>query len=656
MNFLGRVVKPRVYLLFLYLVSAAWCLSGCTSSTGGEPTGPNLNDNATPSNANANSGAASNDNIDSGPPINENVGAPSGNANANSPVNANDNAFLAEDQTPGACCLANGGCIMQTRNACDGAFAGPGVECCADSCEVSPFLDEAIQRGIVYRALFPRPGPDIVPGSGIGFIDLDGDGDSDMMVIGRVGDGMIGVFENDGRGNFTDRSADTGIVGDIQARALCAGDYDADGDFDVYISCWEAPNLLLRNEGAFRFRDVTAEAGVANTGFGAGCSWGDYDGDGWLDLYTTDYGIDQPNRLFRNRGDGTFVELASALGVASGRRSMQGAFLDYDTDGDMDLYVANDLMGFVCPSCCNELYRNDGGFFVHVPDDTGANACLNSMCIAVGDVDNNQRLDLFFTDDSLPPGNILILGQDDGTFVNASTEAGVNPMGNIGWGATFFDYDNDGYEELFVTYNVSSNEFYENNGSFPLLNEAYRLGLDDPGQSYCTALADVDGDGDLDLALWNRQENIKLYINQEGHKRRWVKFIVLGEGRNLHAIGATVTIQAGGLGQIRHLMGGNNFKGHDANELHFGLNTVRTIDEIRVLWPGGAARTLHDYPANQTWKLYPPGRMGDANGDGVIGSDDRAWLEQCRGVVRPGCEMMDLNGDGNINDADANAL
>jgi hypothetical protein len=574
------------------------------------------------------------------------------NANTNTDENTNDNTVADDDLTPGACCLPDESCTVTTREVCDGAFVGGGAECSETSCEVSAFTDEAIQRGISYVVIFPRPGPDIVPGSGIGFLDLDGDDDPDLMVLGHISDGLVGVFENDGHGRFSDRSAESGIVPDILARGLAAADYDADGDLDVYLSCWTAANVLLRNDGGFHFTDVTAVAGVGHVGLGSGCTWGDYDGDGWLDLYVSDYGLGMPNRLYRNRGDGSFVDVADTLSVTSLRRTMQALFVDYDGDADADLYVANDLLGGVCPKCCNELYRNDGGHFTLVPAETGANACLNSMCIAVGDVDNNLALDMFFTDDSLPPGNILILNQGDGTFIDASTQAGINPRGLIGWGGTFFDYDNDGYEELFVTYNSAPNQFFENDGEFPLLDVAPWLGLDDPGQSYCTALADVDADGDPDLALWNRQENLRLYINNEGQKRRWVKFSVVGEGPNTMGIGATVTINAGGRRQIRHLMAGNNFKGQDSSELHFGLNTARTVDEILVVWPDGTTRRLTNYAGNQTWKLFPPARLGDANGDGVVGADDRAVLETCKGAVRPGCEMMDIDGDGDVDDSD----
>jgi hypothetical protein len=633
--------------------------TGCAPTTGGAGGGGNT--------ANQNSVTATNDNdspepdemTGNGNSTNANTNEPDvpmENANANESVDSQNDNMINDDLTLGPCCLPDGTCTLAVREQCNGAFVGGGAACSATSCVASPFVDEAMQRGIVYTALFPRGEPDVVPGSGIAFADFDGDEDIDMMVLGKIGDGMVGVFENDGRGYFTDRSADSGIVPNTLMRGVAAGDYDADGDLDVYLSFWTVPNALMRNDGDFHFTDVTAEAGVANTGKASGCSWGDYDGDGWLDLAVSDYGIDDlPNRLFHNLGNGAFEEVGAAKGVTTGRRSMQVTFFDYDTDGDMDLYVANDLMGFLCPTCCNEMYRNDNGNFTHLPDESGANVCLNSMTITIGDVNNDLNLDMFFTDDSLPPGNILILGQGDDRFVDASTEAGVNPMGSIGWGAVFFDYDNNGHEDLYVTYNVSVNEFYVNNGAFPLTESAFEAGLDIRGQSYCVAVADIDDDGDQDLALWDRQKNIHLFVNKEGQKRRWVKFRMIGEGRNTHAVGATVSISAGGLDQVRHLVAGANLKSQDSNILHFGLNLERIVDEIRILWPGGTGRTLQNYPGNQTWKLYPPSRLGDADGDGAVGAEDREFLTACMGQVRPGCEMMDLDGDGDVDAADAAA-
>lgn len=643
-------MSVRKYLVVGMIVAALVQVchtSGCSSSPGG---GGNVNDNSV-DNTNDNVPDNTNDNtVDN---ANDNV---VDNTNDNTTDNENENDNVDPDTIPSACCAGDGSCTTATRDECDGAFVSGGAPCGPTSCAVSPFTDEALDRGLSYQALFPRGAPDVVPGSGLAFLDLDNDRDFDLVALGHIGDGKVGVFEADGKGRFTDRSADAAIAPSTLARGICAADYDDDGDVDLYLSHWEEPNRLIRNDGGFRFTDVTSTAGVATSGHGAGCAWGDYDGDGWLDLYTTNYLLDQPNKLFHNLGDGTFEEVGEALGVHSNRRGMQAAFIDFDEDGDQDLYVANDLLGGQCPTCCNEMYINNGtGTFTKAGDDSGANACLNSMCIAIGDVNNDQTLDMFFTDDSLPPGNILILNQGDGTFVDSSDDAGVRTQNIIGWGGMFIDFDNDAHEELFVTYNTDKNRFFENDGAFPLYDVAAELDLDDEGQSYCTATSDVDNDGDLDFVLWNRQEMLKLYINNEGQKRRWVKFEVVGEGHNKRAVGALVKITAGGVGQIKGVMGFNNFKGMDEARLHFGLDTARVVDRVDVLWPGGATRTLRNYPGNQSWTLYPPSRLGDADGDGTIDEADRAALDACRGVLRPGCEAMDIDGNAVINNADQTA-
>jgi len=643
-----RFMSASMVLVMVCLCAAAL---RCTPAPGGGGSG-NTNDNTV---GNANDNANANDNTPSN--TNDNVpGNTNDNASGNTNGNGNDNVAVNDDLIPSACCLSDGSCTIATRDACEGAFVGGRAPCSATSCDASAFTNESVERGLSYQVIFPRGEPDVVPGSGIAFVDLDGDGDSDVVVLGHVSDGVVGVFESDGQGHFTDRSADSGIAASTLARGVAAADYDDDGDIDLYFSHWEEPNRLYRNDGGFHLTDVTDTAGVGTSGHGSGSSWGDYDGDGWLDLYTTNYLLDVPNRLYHNKGDGTFEQVAEALGVESNRRGMQAAFFDFDGDADMDLYVANDLLGGVCPTCCNEMYLNNGdGTFTKAGDETGANACLNSMCIAIGDVNNDQTLDMFFTDDSLPPGNILILNQGDGTFSDGSVEAGIKTTGIIGWGGTFFDYDNNGHLDLFVTYNTAEDHFFENKGTFPLQEVAAELGLNEEGQSYCTAWADVDNDGDLDMALWVRQQFLKLYINNEGQKRRWVKFNIVGEGHNRFGIGTTVKISAGGLLQVRELIGNNGFKGMDESRLHFGLNTARVVDDIEVIWPGGHTRTLHNYPGNQTWTLYPPGRMGDADGNGAIDASDRAVLDACRGAVTPGCEMMDLDGNGTINDTDAAA-
>ncbi len=543
-------------------------------------------------------------------------------------------------EAEGACCSVTNVCSITTRTDCSDAFLGGGTDCDTATCGVSPFTEEAVARGVEYLVIF---GQGDEAGAGVAFLDVDEDGDDDLMTLGLAGTGNIGLFENDGTGVFTTRTDSTDAVSAQQARGIAAGDYDDDGDLDIYLSYWDEANVLLRNDGDFTFTDVTTTAGVGDDGPGGGSAWGDYDGDGLLDLYTTNWETDAPtaNKLYRNIGNGQFEDVSAAQGVDTVERSFQPAFVDYDGDADLDLYVANDIRGSDCGPSHNRLYRNDNGVFTDVSVASGANVCLNSMSIALGDVDNNLTLDMHFT--NLAPGNVLILNQGDGTFTDASAEAGIDVSGSIGWGSVFFDYDNDGYEELFVCNNNTPNRLYENDGTLPLTDVAASLDLDDAGATYCVAVGDIDNDGDLDMVVQNRQATIRLYINQEGHKRKWVKFRIIGEGANRMGIGTMVTISAGGKSQIRQLLAGNNYKSQNSRVVHFGLGGTNMVDNITVVWPGGTTRTLSNYSANETWTLYPPSQLG---------STDAALIADCQGTVRPGCEALDTDGDGDVDGDD----
>jgi len=548
----------------------------------------------------------------------------------------------------GACCLESGSCSVITRDECDGAFQGAATTCGPAACDSSPFTEEAGARGVNYRVVF---GAGDEAGSGVALIDLDNDGDADLVTLGRAGDGAVGVFQNDGTGNFTDRTGETGIAPAQNARGVSAGDYDDDGDLDLYLSQWNVPNVLLRNDGGLRFTDVTEEARVAGVGHGAGSAWADYDRDGRIDLYVANWEYTDRNFLYRNLGNGRFEEVAEALGVASRERTYQPVFIDYDGDADLDLYLSNDNRLSNCgPDHHNELFRNDGASFTDVSEETGADVCLNSMGAAVADYDRNLWPDLHFT--NLPPGNVLILNQGDGTFIDGSAQAGIDQFGDLGWGTIAFDYDHNGFEDLYVVFNNGVNRFYINQGSFPLTNMADQLGLDHLSESYCVASGDIDGDGDLDLVLSVRQEDIRIYVNNEGQKRRWVKFRIIGQGHDRGGIGTAVQIRTGEDRQVRHLLFGNNYKSQNETILHFGLDVARIVDEIEVVWPGGSTRTLRNYPVERIWTLYPPERLGDANNDGSVGDADRAALDGCQGPIRVGCEALDFDGSGVVDQTD----
>ncbi|TWT41858.1 ASPIC and UnbV [Phycisphaerae bacterium RAS1] len=519
-----------------------------------------------------------------------------------------------------------------------------------------PFTEEAVARGVDFsvRQYFNY-------GFAVTFADLDNDGDPDLVALGRE-NGHIGLYENDGTGHFVDRFDGSGIPAVVDSSGVVAGDYDSDGDLDLYLANWGAAgqaSLLLRNNGNFSFTDESALSGTNAIGPGSGCAWSDYDGDGRIDLlsamrYQSD-GTTTPTQLFRNLGGGKFLNTAPSVGLPATNKVFQVVFLDYDDDGDADLFFSNDK----CPTSgiTNKLYRNDGGTFVDVTASTHTGVCLESMGVAVGDFDGNGHSDLYAT--NTYAGNALLLNNGAGAFTESSVPCGVASF-VVGWGATIFDYDNDGFQELYVCDMEVENRLYDHDGVWPAQEIGVAAGVNDPGTSFCDAVADIDLDGDLDLAVCDSPGRVLLYINHEGETRDWVKFRVVGDGLNTFAIGAKVEILAGPKSQMREVhAGGNGFKGQNELTLHFGLGTQKVVDEVLVRWPGGGMRALHNLNANSTWTLYPDAALGDANGDDVVNLADYYAILDCRAAVGdllPGCEMMDFNGDGAVDATDLAAF
>ncbi len=511
------------------------------------------------------------------------------------------------------------------------------------------FTEESFARGVSHTAVSGYFG------HGVALPDLDNDGDPDLVLLGRS-DGVVGLYENDGTGNFINRSTGNGIPVLTAASSVIAGDYDDDGDLDLYIGNAHVANSLLRNDGGFSFTDVTVAAGVGDIGAATGCAWGDYDGDGWIDLFVanrTAEGSTVPSALYRNQGDGTFVDVLASvgLGAAADDWSYQAIFFDYDRDADADLYISNDKC-----EAKNRLFRNDGGTFTDVSVASGTDACIDSMGVATGDFDRNLYQDLYPT--NTPSGNPLYLNDPSGVFTDTSAAAGVT-SNLTGWCALFLDYDNDGYNELFVCNMFSPNRLYDHNGSWPCSEEAAFLAIDDPFEfTYGGAAGDIDLDGDPDLIVTNSPGPVRMYINQEGTTGHYVKFKVVGESPNRFAIGARVNLLTAGVNQEAEVLaGGNGFKGQNDLLLHFGTGADRFNERVQITWPDGTFREINDMLGDRTWTLYPPSMLGDADLDGDQDLSDAVEFEACYTgtvpwVLLEGCEQMDLDSDGDVDDAD----
>ncbi len=502
-------------------------------------------------------------------------------------------------------------------------------------------------------------------GSGLAWGDFDGDGWPDLFLVNHPGivptPGWTPtgnrLFRNQGDGTFEDVAARAGVA-DPGAFGMGATwvDYDGDGHVDLHVTC-RGPNRLFRNRGDGTFVDVAAAAGVADPGWGTGTAWGDYDRDGRIDFYLCNYvaydtagreaeflgaptaalsGYEvpftlnpnsydpQPNRLFRNRGDGTFEEVAERCGVANAEgRSFSAAFADLDGDGWLDLYVTNDVSA-------NRLYRNLGGeaapgepvAFIDLSAVTGTADPRGSMGLALHDVgattDTADDLpDLFFTNWvsqenafyqslRLPGGGFEY--RDRARALRLG-ELSIEP---VGWGCAVVDLDLDGRGDLAVV-NGSTLERTDH----PLLLRAEPLFLfvaEDGGfrdvaplagaataAPYCSrglAAADYDGDGDSDLAVAINQGEPLLLRNDTAPLGRHSLALRLA-GTAAQCFGARIEIHAAGRRQLRWWGADVSYLSQHAAELTIGLGTATTADKVVVHWTDGTVTETVNVPAGR---------------------------------------------------------
>lgn len=486
----------------------------------------------------------------------------------------------------------------------------------ADATAALSFRDVSAEAGLAHHRV---PGIEMFAGQAWG--DFDNDGWADLYVTDPSGPNTL--YRNNGDGSFSTADlAPTVALPQAYSQGAIFADYDNDGWKDLFVANW-GQNMLFHNENGRAFRDVTAAAGLAgNEANSKTASWGDFDGDGWLDLYIANWSCypkcgrqldGESDKLYHNNGDGAFADVTDWLGGGTTGAGFVASFVDFDNDGDLDIYLVNDA--FVNP-VGNKLWRNDGpgcrGWcFSQIAKEAGADAKVFGMGLASGDYDNDGDTDFYFSN----VGPMTLLQQEAGRFSNVAAAAGVQAPTLIAWGAVFLDYDNDGWRDLYLAVSdttnhrdVAANQLFRNQGDGGFLPVACSTAATDVRMSIGAAAADYDQDGWVDLLVGNMDEGYRLYRNQgaEDSENHWLALELVGGGPvNRDAVGARVQVTANGVTQMQDVIAGSSVGAGNELALYFGLAAAPTAD-LRVRWPDGSEQTFEDVQADRRYRLgYP---------------------------------------------------
>jgi len=469
------------------------------------------------------------------------------------------------------------------------------------------YLDVAPSQGLDFLIPSqPMPfGSEV--GSGVSFFDFDGDGWDDLTFC-NTNDSLIFYRNVDG---VLQRMPSL-LFGAGQVKQVLWVDLDNDGDKDLFITTYNGPLRLLRNDGDWNFTDISADSGLEQGNakhFGA--SFGDFDRDGFLDLYVCTFihvpglfQLNRLNRLYRNNGDGTFTDVTLSAGVGNGQKaSFQSVWIDIDLDGWPDLYVINDFM----PG--NALYRNNGdGTFTDMAQEMGLLlAQEHPMSISVADFDNDGDLDIFMSNTGIFPHvnsarSLLMVNNGDGTFTEASGALGLDIF-EWGWGGLWVDHDNDGYLDLYVATHREfgppvANQFHSNNGGTSFTNAATLFPSPQITESHAVARGDLDRDGHADIVVQNQAPFRPYLWKNTGGGGTYIRVTVEGTASNRQAVGTWIRVFAAGQQYVHYTLCGENYLGQSSQHILFGLGAAAVVDSVVVEYLSGHVDRYYELPVD----------------------------------------------------------
>ena len=520
--------------------------------------------------------------------------------------------------------------------------------------DLPTFTDITKQAGITFKHSYGDHNLDnIVEGTGGGVcvFDYNGDGLMDLYFVtgtwtnnvssneGRDLRGKLSnkLYRNNGDGTFTDVTEQAGVGGNgVFSSGCSAADYDNDGHVDLYVLNY-GRNILYHNNGDGTFTDVSKQSGLDDPRWSLSAVWFDYNNDGLLDVFVANYILyddgkfrdyypaagypgplsysPQPSALYRNNGDGTFTDVTKEAGVFKEGRAMSVTASDFRNAGLLDIFVTNDAME-------NHYFENTGkGAFIENALDYGVaygenGQGVSSMGPVVGDFNRDGLLDIF-----IPNLNYCILYMQTiekgrRSFVDRTAISGLSlAMAQYaGWGAVAFDYDNDGWLDLFTTHGDAHHEYVEENtlmrnegnGRFEDVSDRSGQHFKEKHVGRGAAWADIDNDGDIDLVISNLNDRPILLRNDGGTRvNNWLTVdakLKFPTGVR-DAIGARVTVTTGSLKQIEDVVPMRGYMSQGDPRAHFGLGKAQYADSVEIRWPDGAAERMEHVKANQFLKL-----------------------------------------------------